>query len=99
VQLAFWYNQAFILEALDLLLILYKIMSVLRLTRVGEIILLTIESASFFVGIYIGFLGLATSLLTILAMNIWAPFNIKYKEFSEAFISILLLSMGQIDRK
>jgi hypothetical protein len=72
-------------------------MSVFRLARIVEIILLTIETASFFVSIYILFLALGLMLMTFLAMNIWAPYNIRYKDFSEAFISILLLSMGQLE--
>lgn len=33
--------------------------------------------------------------LTIIAMNIWGPTMIQYKDFSNAFLSVLLMQMGK----
>ena len=43
---------------------------------------------------FILFIAIAMIGMTIIAMNIWGPYMIEFKNFSDAFISVLFFQMG-----
>ena len=96
-NLAFWFNQKFILEAVSLMFIGYKMALVLRINRGMDLMMSTIENAMPMVWSFIAFIALIMTGLTIIAMNIWGPYMIEYKSFTDAFMSVLFIHMGLLN--
>ena len=46
-------------------------------------------------GAFLGFLAIILVGMTVIAMNIWGPYMIEYKNFSDAFIAVLFIHMGK----
>jgi len=91
---AYWYEQAYILNSLSLLLILYKMIQTFRNFRIVHIVMFTLESACFQVGVYLVFIMLLLITLTVVAMNIWGSYIRHYKDFTNAFMGVVFLQMG-----
>lgn len=43
---------------------------------------------------FILFIAIIMTGMTIIAMNIWGPYMLEFKIFSDAFISVLFFQMG-----
>ena len=66
-NIAFWFQQKFILESVSLMFIGYKIALVLRINRGMDLMMSTIENAMPQVWSYIAFLALIMTGMTIIA--------------------------------
>ena len=70
-HIAFWFQQAFVLEAMSLIFIAYKIVQVFRISRNINILLESLESASLMATTLFLFVNMIMIGMTIIAMNIW----------------------------
>jgi len=73
---------------MSLLFIAYKIVIVFRINRTVDIVMTSIERAMSLVGTFILFIAVVMVGMTIIAMDIWGPYMIEFKTFSDAFLAV-----------
>lgn len=45
-------------------------------------------------GAFMGFIAMVMIGMTIIAMQVWGPYMIEFKNFSDAFLTVLYFQMG-----
>ena len=91
------YSQIFILEALLFVLTMLKLIYVLSIVRTIRIISLSFELAMRHLISYgIVFMPILIC-FAVIGMGIWGPFSSQYRNFAQAFISVLFFTLGQTD--
>ena len=105
-NIAYWYQQAFVFESFSLMFLAYRLAMALRVFRSVDIILKSIETVIYFaitfqalgiVAAFLLFIGIIMIGMTIIAMNVWGPYLIQFKNFSDAFLSITYFQMGLLN--
>lgn len=82
---------------MSLMFIGYKVINVFRINRKIDVMLSSIEKAMTLVLAFVFFIGIVMIGMTIIALNIWGPFMVEFKNFSDAFLAIFFLHMGLLN--
>lgn len=76
---------------MSLLFIAYKLVLVFRINRSVDILMQSLEKALPLVGAFLIFIAIVLTGMSIIAMNIWGPYMVEFKTFSDAFMSVLFI--------